>query len=568
MSKKASVLLKPLDHIHKLLTTRQPKTKYIEHQPESVDRMTNLILTQMITSKSPQYGNETLKLFGEILYEFSSILLKNDQPLTLLKEFQATHKKDHGQGLFTISATTLNQTLGKIRPSTADTVLSEATTDIEYNLRKQGLWTSEQILALDPSHTRFYGKHVNRFHNWGSIGQKPLYLRTFKEVAVYASTPQLIMGGAIEPVLPKNKSQREFPIWMTEVQNQVLHLHETKNRVKCIYGDREYYSSLAMIYSYFGLWNLAVPPDANPRFVVPKKMWGDKEGDKWSYLLIPDSPEILKGQIELDYYFNKFIGEPLKVLQRKPNQTRYLIPTWIMAVFDTYGNGKELRTLDWGKNEARRLEARLQEARHTLKAAESEYGQYLLTHPATHGKIPTYRGMKKRKFQNTVEEQLYLACWSANNSCRYWETQKTNLSKRLIFFMVSSRPNERPERCLEEIRALVQGYHERWGVESCFKDIKYKFLIKTNSRKPSDRHVRFVLSALVYNAWHYYRLLRIARISRKRRKKWKPYWAGKLIRRKKYERKQSTLLDAGSFTHSLLRLSLLLTLQRVITKIC
>ncbi len=567
MSRKATLLQKPLDDIHNIITAAQPKRKHVEYKQETIDRITNILLMQMVTGKSPQYAENTLELKGEMIYAFAREILKSADPISKLKGFVRKHKKDHGKKIFKTSPTTLNQALGRISMKTADSILDGATASLEVNLRKQGLWSNEVVLALDPYHTRYFGKHVNRFHNWGSIGQKPTYFRTYKEVSLYASTPQLIMRSAVEPVLPKDKRLRNLPLWISELQHQVTILHNSGTQVKCIYADREFYSSMGMAYSYLGFWNPSVSLKKNPRLIVPKKMWGDKEEDKWTYLLTPNTPEILADHIELDYYLNKFLGSRINELDMKGNGTRYLVPTWSVAVFDTYGNGKELKPLSWGKKEALCIQAGLQEVLKSLKDAEMQYSKFIVKHNLKKASILSYKGKKRSIFSTIAEKILYLGCWKAKASVKYWEKKKADLSKRLIFFSVSARPDDYPNDCAEELVALATGYHERWGVESGFKDIKYKFQIKTNSRKPTARHVRFVIGALVYNAWHYYRLLRIARIMKKRKKKWKPYEVGHVPTRKKYEREYGSVLDAGCFTHLLLKQSLVSTLKRELAKI-
>jgi len=165
------------------------------------------------------------------------------------------------------------------------------------------------------------------------------------------------------------------------------------------------------------------------------------------------------------------------------------------------------------------------------------------------------------------EKVLYHACWKAKNQLKYWKDKKAKLCKRVMFFSVSSRENDVENEVVEEICGLVKGYHERWGVESAFKDVKYKFYLKTNCRKASGRHVRFIFSALVYNAWHYYRLIRCARLLKRKRKKWKPFRGNIIPKRKKYERDHGSILVAGRFFHQLLGISLKSTMRRVLAKI-
>ncbi len=566
MTKKSFILQKPLDTIHDLITAKQSKCVYKDLQPLTVDKITNTLLTQMITGKSVAFAQQTLQLVGNILYRFSKEILQKSDPKRALESFIGQYKKDQGRSIFSTSATTMNTCLNRIRSKTADQSLSKMNNSIQTNLKKQGLWSRSTLLAVDPSHTLYYGKYINRHINWGTVGQKPIYKRTYKEVAVYATTSQLITNASMEPVLPSDKWKRSLPVWIQQVQKQILAFNDQGTTTKGIYGDREYYSSLGMAYSRLGLWDASRHVDQNPRLIVPKKIWGNRELTKWDFLRSPKSKVMTQNFIELDYYMQQFLGNHVHALKKNKTKTRFHVPTWSYAVFDAYGNGKKVQSLQWGKMEARRIQKKLRGAQYNLKIKEKDYVHYLRKQPNRKCEPPSYKGRKRRIFKFGAEKTLYQACWNAKSRLKYWKSKKSKLCKRLMFFSVSSRENDKENDVVEEIYHLVRGYHERWGVESAFKDVKYKFFLKTNSRKASGRHVRFVLSALVYNSWHYYRLLRIARVIKQKKKKWKPYGSHSIPKRKKYERDYGSVLQASRYIHQLLGISLKLTMKRALAK--
>jgi len=566
MTKKSFILQKPLDAIHDLITAKQSKCVYKDLRPLTVDRITNTLLTQMITGKSAPFAQQTLQMVGNILYQFSKELLQRNEPDRALKSFVDQNKKDHGRSIFSTSATTMNTCINRIRSKTADHSLSKVNSSIQTNLKKQGLWSKSTLLAVDPSHTLYYGKYVNRHINWGTVGQKPIYKRTYKEVAVYATTSQLITNASMEPILPSDKWKRSLPVWIQQVQKQILAFKNQGTTTKGIYGDREYYSSLGMAYSRLGLWDASCLVIQNPRLIVPKKIWGNRELTKWDYLKSPKSKIMTQDFIELDYYMQRFIGNHVHRLKKNRTKTRFHVPTWSYAIFDAYGNGKKVQSLQWGKLEALRIQKKLREAQHNLKIKEKDYVNYLRKQPNRKCASPSYKGTKRRIFKYNIDKTLYQACWKAKRRVKYWESKKTQLCKRLMFFSVSSRESDREQDIMEEIHHLVWGYHERWGVESAFKDVKYKFFLKTNSRKASGRHVRFIFSALVYNSWHYYRLLRIARVIKQKKKKWKPYGSHVIPKRKKYERDHGSVLQASRYIHQLLEISLKITMKRALAK--
>ena len=564
MTTKSTPLQKPLDCIQALLTVKQSKRARIHSKPETIDRITNTILMQMITGDSPGKANETLELMGELLFDFTTQILKSPSPLKTLEHFKSINQQDKGKKIFTASPTTVNRHIGNITKKTADSILHEGVKDISNNLKKQGLWSSSTLCAIDPNHQLYRGKYINGQINWGTVGQKPMYKRAFKEVAIYATTSQMVTNVTTEPILPNDKWKRPLPGWIQQIQQFIVDMKAQGTKVRGIIGDREYYSSIGNAFSYLGLWDASCPSVDNPRLITPRKIWGDRDQTKWDYLITPDSTPIIEDTIELDYYFQKFLGSYVHHLPKNKSGTRFYVPVAQVAVFDAYGNGKKIKSLEWGKKRAIEITQKIQDAKTYLQHQEEAFLKYISQFKNREHKKPSYHGARRRKFNNSREKILYNACYSAHDRIKFWKKEKEKLSRRVMFFTVSLRECEDLETIHEEVTLLVRGYRERWGVESLFKDVHYSFRVKTNSRRGTGRHVRFILSALVYNAWHYYRLTRLARIIKRKRRKWKPFYGSIVPFRKKIERKYAPLLSAGGFLHLLLGCSLKICMKRMI----
>jgi len=70
-----------------------------------------------------------------------------------------------------------------------------------------------------------------------------------------------------------------------------------------------------------------------------------------------------------------------------------------------------------------------------------------------------------------------------------------------MFFAISIVPGDDPEGNPEMFIAFTRDYHERWGIENGFRDVKDRFLTKGRSRQPCMRQFRLVLGMMLYNRW-------------------------------------------------------------------
>jgi len=70
-----------------------------------------------------------------------------------------------------------------------------------------------------------------------------------------------------------------------------------------------------------------------------------------------------------------------------------------------------------------------------------------------------------------------------------------------MFFAISVVPGDDPEGNPDMFIAFTRDYHERWGIENGFRDVKDRFLAKGRSRQPCMRQFRLVLGMMLYNRW-------------------------------------------------------------------
>jgi hypothetical protein len=70
-----------------------------------------------------------------------------------------------------------------------------------------------------------------------------------------------------------------------------------------------------------------------------------------------------------------------------------------------------------------------------------------------------------------------------------------------MFFAISFIPGDDPVTNPSSFIDFAKDYHERWGIENGFRDVKARFLSKGRSRHPCMRQFRLVIGMMLYNRW-------------------------------------------------------------------
>ncbi len=559
---------KGLDGIESLLSMPRTKKKTPNSSQETIMKCKNIILGQMITGDSTDDSVALLRLIGKVVYEFAKSVYENFKVNSnFLKDFIDQNKACQGKHLFTVSSTTLRRISDDFPVQDANNLLDAQVATISKRLAKQGLKPPYQLLAIDPSDVLYRGKFSNQWTPYAYTGQQTQYKRAFKENVLYSDPLQMICGVLPSPIKGKKSPHSSLSLWIQQVKNQISLSNSLRCPSKLILGDREFYSGIGNAFSYLGLWDESRPPSQNPRMVVPKKIWKNASAKKWAYLLDTGSKIIEQDSIELDYYDQPFLGDSLSRLPQNPKGTRFYVPLAKVAVFDNYTNKHERKTIDWAYIEANKVNEQLRILKIELKDSEIAYLQFLRKNKRDSIKKPSYGKKKRSVFQDYDEKVLYNECFRIYNQIKRWKKRKEKLLKRLMFFSVSLHENEEIEQVEEELVSCADIYHQRWGVEIGIKLVKYEFPVSTNSRKPTKRHLSWIMSSMVQNSWHFYRLTRAARKIKDIYPKWKPYNEQNPLIRKKWEREFRPILTARAYIMELMRKSLNLCMKKALNEI-
>jgi hypothetical protein len=554
-------LHKASDAIRNFLTMPRTKKKTPNHCSKTIELELATLLAQMAIKEHPESANRWLELIGKIIYAFlEEILNQETDRLKVIEQFIFSHKADKGAKLFRVSATTVNADLIHFPRPDADRLLSDQVGQIENKLRKQGLWASNELVAIDPSDVVYRGKYHNQYTPWAYCGQKELYKRSYKEVMMYLNPGSLIASSTQDTVLSPHRSERDLPLYIAQGKILVTTERARGTKIRLFEGDREYYNALGFAYSRFGLWDTSLAQEENPRFLCPMKLWENSGEKKWNFLLDPQAPIVEETEISLDFYQEKFLGSALNRLPANSKRTKHMVPTAAVAVFDAYPNKHDRQSIEWAHDQASKIARKLADLTRDLTDAETDFVEYLRkqqqlkwrkgSKKSNKRKIsrPTYNGRRRTIFKDKEEQILYRRCCAIYDRIQEWKKRKEKLCKRLMFFMISLYENESIIGKEEEFSELILEYHERWAIEIGFKVIKYQFFLKTNSRSACGRHARWIMGCLVYNAWHYWRLTRAGRKLKQIDPTWKPFEnSGSPPIRKKYERKVHPLLTAQGY---------------------
>jgi len=179
----------------------------------------------------------------------------------------------------------------------------------------------------------------------------------------------------------------------------------------------------------------------------------------------------------------------------------------IVAGFDCYRKPKQARDFPWAHTQAQKIEKKLVQQAEKLTSAENAYIHYCQKALQKTVQAPSYKGRSRVIFETIHEQGLYNACYLMKEREAQILKEKTKLCSRLYFYTVSLHHNEPWNSEDALFLSIPQQFRERWGTENGFNGLKHRFPLITNDRSPTARHVRWILSSLLENGWHYTRIL-------------------------------------------------------------
>ena len=499
---------KPFEMITSFLTLPRKK----ERQPSSdkylADKASLTLITQILGHSSSSQARKISETLGNLVYTTLNEFSKEKHLQLAISKFLNTHRSRKGRKIFTISEPSLKRYTDTLRPQILDRYLDRQVDKLSQKSAKLGFNRKEIALAIDPTVKEYKGKFPNQCQPKGYVGQQAIYGKAYSEQAIYDSTNQYIVSTTPKKASGSKYKRNYKPHWISELQSQIDHAISRNQSIKVIYGDREYYSGIGNAMAYLSWQNPVLNAQNSPRLCVPRKLY-NKIQIKKDFLLDPTSSQVFKESIELNYYHQGCLSSALNQFHSNRKNTRYQIPIWVVATFDAYSNRKKKRNLNWARNKTQNYQNSINQATKKLNQAITIYDRFCKSLPREYkGKKTKFRGKRRRVFKFPAEKPLYQDCCKWWDAIKRWKSKLLNLLKRLMFFVVSHKPTDCPKPPIEELIEISEGYHQRWGVESAFRSVKGYFWIPCQKRSLQARHARFILSCVLFNAWHYSRISR------------------------------------------------------------
>ncbi len=490
-----------LRDIGRLLTMSTRRDATVSREPGTVEKASIMMLTSIMLDSGFDDAKALLEALQCILWESLKEILAANDPLVALQDAITRLDPENGGHLFTVHRTTVTTMIPHADRSQLDMQLKEQYTECVADLDEMGVKSKAMILVADETHEKVRSMYYNGNYSYVVVGQTSTWQRGFVYPTEYDATHQLFMGSRHRDYRLIDSEKKGVRPWLRDVSAKSMMVRDLGIEQVIIEGDRTYFNAELFARAYLGLIDPGASPGHGPRVIVPRKFTREKDDFKWQYLLDTTKPQVFTDYIGLNPYKNPALKGACEKAFKKAQNYHYLIPYTCVATIDEY-NSREKRTLDEARARARIVQAGIDRETNIL---EGSITSYLVTSHAETGKQakePKFgRGARRKKFANDKERKAYEACFNAHARLEKWKKEKARLLKTLMFFAISVLPGDDPYAKPAMFIALAHDYHERWGIENGFRDVKERFLAKGRSRQPIMRQFRLVLGMMLYNRW-------------------------------------------------------------------
>jgi hypothetical protein len=367
--------------------------------------------------------------------------------------------------------------------------------------------------------------------------------------------------------LNSHKSKHEaggVQAFITQLQTACQIVDKAGCQVDVIGGDRGYYDGELFAAAYFGFISKDCTWSTLPRVIVPKKFTRGKEEKKIAFLEDPNSTEVSLDFIQLSPYTHPALIELCKASQLERKDSMFQIPVASVALVDEYG-GKKKRSLGELKSNWAQTKQKLVSSAKRLKALQAEYIVEQKKAGIKDPKPIAKKTKRKRRFFRTQAlYHAYQAIWKTMLYIESLKSSQHHMLNALMFFCISVTKNENPVNNPEKFMTYAKAYHERWGIESGFKEDKAKFLRAIRSRKSTQRQWNLTQGMMHYNRWHVIRMKEMLKLARKPAWNYRPWNPRRPYIRRKLERKYGRVLKAESYLLHVLKNGIEKVLDRIL----
>lgn len=493
--------IKILRDISRLLTMSTRRDAAVSREPGTVAKASLMMLSAIMLDS----GLDDAKLFLDsiqlILWVVLSWIMEATNRDSFLRELMGLLDPDTNPNALSVHRTTVASMIPQADRNQLDEALTEQYKECVEELDEIGAKSNACIIVADDTHEKVSTKYYNNNYSYVVIGQTSTWQRGFVYPTEFDSSHQLFMGSKHRDYRLIDSEKKGLRPWLIDVKAKVKVARELGIDQVLIEGDRAYFNAEIYALASLGLIDPGARPGHMPRVLVPRKFTREKDDYKWKYLLDTTKPQVFIDHINLNPYNNPALRKVCEGVFKKSNNGQFQIPYTCVAMVDEYSSKKK-RTLDEARARARIVNDHIERDSKTLEDTIKAYMAINKALKKGKAKEPSFgRGARRKRFADDEERRAYDACFKVHDRLERWKKEKSSLLKTLMFFAISLLPGDDPMTNPSTFIDFAKDYHERWGIENGFRDVKERFLSKGRSRQPCMRQFRLVLGMMLYNRW-------------------------------------------------------------------
>ena len=558
--------IKTFGELSSLITTTTRRQNSTSKEPSTIIKACNTMISSILLNSGFDGGNNLLDgVIGIIIFTLKAISISPNIEETLKGLISEIEGKQRNSAL-SVHRTTIDNMLPKFSRKEADLWLANNYLKNMEELSRFKAKSKYVTLCVDETPETIHSKYQNGNFQYIHVGQKSTWEKGFEYSCVYDATHQLHLGCIHEDKFFTSTEKRQVRPWLRILQEKIFFVHQAGSDVKVIECDRGYFQAEAFAMAYLGILDENVPIEESPRFIIPRKFSREKDTYKWDYLIDVSKPQVFEEYIRLDPYTHPALKNLCAVVFERTDDYRYKIPYACIALIDEYSTKKN-RNFDEVRIEAISIQKELELAKIELKQAEKRYLQYSKKLQKKNPSKPSYgRGKKRTKFNDSIDKSNYESCFTLHEQLQILKEKKKELLCSLMFISVSIRPDEDPTKSSKKFIKLAKDYHDRWGIERGFEDVKGKFMRDARSRKPTRRQFNIMLGMCLCNNWHVERMELM--LKKYRNTVWNkvPWVPNRPWTRRRLEKEYGDSLSADSYLILIWKEGIKLTIKKIISQ--
>ncbi|MFX0103102.1 MAG: transposase [Candidatus Hodarchaeota archaeon] len=493
--------IKSFRDINRLLTLKTRRDATVDHEPSTVDKASLMMLSSIMLDCGLDDAKALLDSVQGIIIDVLEVIRGADDPVLALHEAIEFLNGDEGKKALTVHRTTVSNMIPHADREQLDKTLENQYRECIEELDGLDASSDAIIIAIDDTHDKIRSMYFNGNYSYVVVGQTSTWDRGFVYPAEYDSTHQLFMGFRHQDYRMLDSEKKGARPWLESLSEKCMAARRMGIDQVLVEGDRGFFNAGLLARAYLGLIDPNAPAGKEPRVVVPRKFTREKTRFKWDFLLDESKPRVFIDTIDLSPYTNPDLRQVCEKNLEKSSKSLYPVPYACVAAIDEYSS-KNKRTLAEARSRALIVQDGIDKATKELDEAIKVYQEHYKNLKGKDAKPPNFgRGNRRKKFLNKVDKQLHDVCYRIHSKLASWKEEKATLLKSLMFFAISLRPGEDPASDPARFIAMARDYHERWGIENGFRDVKSRFLSRCRSRKPCIRQFHWILAMMLYNRW-------------------------------------------------------------------